>query len=436
MSNALTLTPKLIRALTCPEGKVAVYFRLSNDLHLFVQVMSTGRKTLVYRRYLDKTWRQMQLGDWSDKLDDALAREVLKSANARAAEIHAMIARGENPFDKAKNAKDEPTLQELFDHYKVGHLDKRSKRVTDAVNDFRRWFGSIANKKVSWLTHAEAHRFHSSLSKKTPISANRAVQLARAMFNFGLKTRFIEGENPFGGVSLNRENERDRVLTDKEAGKLLSALDAIPAVHSDDRTLRDWVLLSLMTGARKGNILSMRWEELDLKAKEWTIPAKKMKTGKSQIIPLGSVESTLLTERKALLKKAGVVSPWVFPGNSKLGHIVDPGNAWEALRKRLKMEDLWIHDLRRSLASSMANTGADVSIVRAALNHSDTRTTLKAYIRTNQQVQLEARQKAQDAWLTAMKRQAEEAEEPSTDDSVVAIAKAKRKKRSASRPSK
>lgn len=191
MSNALTLTPKLVRALTCPEGKRVAYFRLSNDLHLFIQVMHTGVKTLVYRRYIciyiDKTWRQMQVADWADKLDDALASEVLKFANARAAGIHAMIARGENPCDIAKNAKGEPTLQELFDHYKVGHLDKRAKRVTDAVNDFRRWFGSIANKKVSlsWLTHGEAHRFHSSLSKKTPISANRAVQLARAMLTSG-----------------------------------------------------------------------------------------------------------------------------------------------------------------------------------------------------------------------------------------------------------
>lgn len=241
----------------------------------------------------------------------------------------------------------------------------------------------------------------------------------------------MEGENPFAGVSLNRENERDRVLTDKEAGKLLSALEAIPAIYSDERTLRDWVLLSLMTGARKANILSMRWEEVNLKATEWTIPAKKMKTGKSQIIPLGSVESTLLAERKALLKKAGVVSPWVFPGNSKLGHIVDPGNAWEALLKRLKMDDLWIHDLRRSLASSMANTGADVSIVRAALNHSGTRTTLKAYIRTNQQVQLEARQKAQDAWLEAMKEQAAEAADAasSSDNTVVVMPKAKQRRK-------
>lgn len=87
--------------------------------------------------------------------------------------------------------------------------------------------------------------------------------------------------------------------------------------------------------------------------------------------------------------------------------MVDPGNAWETLRKDLGMSDLWIHDLRRSLASSMANTGADVSVVRAALHHTDTRTTLKAYIRTSQQVQLEARQKAQQAWVEAKKRQFE-----------------------------
>lgn len=90
--------------------------------------------------------------------------------------------------------------------------------------------------------------------------------------------------------------------------------------------------------------------------------------------------------------------------------MVDPGNAWETLREKLEMGDLWLHDLRRSLASSMANTGADVSIARAALNHTDTRTTLKAYIRTSQQVQLQAKQRAQEAWFEAKKKQADEAQ--------------------------
>jgi len=140
-----------------------------------------------------------------------------------------------------------------------------------------------------------------------------------------------------------------------------------------------------------------------------------MKTTRAQIIPLGEMEKEVLTQREQLLGEAGVKEldcPWVFPGKGAAGHMVDPGNAWETLRGKLEMEDLWIHDLRRSLASSMANTGADVSVVRAALHHTDTRTTLKAYIRTSQQVQLEARQKAQQAWIDAMKRQPERESNP------------------------
>lgn len=154
----------------------------------------------------------------------------------------------------------------------------------------------------------------------------------------------------------------------------------------------------------------MRWDELDLKDGTWSIPAEKTKTRRAQLIPLGPIESEVLAGREQLFKDTEEIDddcPWVFPGKGASGHMVDPGNAWETLRKDLGMSDLWLHDLRRSLASSMAYTGADVSIVRAALNHTDTRTTLKAYIRTSQQVQLEARQKAQEAWFEAVKRQAE-----------------------------
>jgi integrase len=218
----------------------------------------------------------------------------------------------------------------------------------------------------------------------------RAVQLGRTMFNFGIKTRFISRtDNPFAGVSLYPENERDRVLSDKEAGKLLTELESIPPIHSKERTLRDFVLLSLLTGARKSNVMSMRWDELDLKDGAWSIPAEKTKTRRAQVIPLGPIELEVLNAREQLLKDTEEIDddcPWVFPGKGASGHMVDPGNAWETLRDKLEMGDLWLHDLRRSLASSMANTGADVSIVRAALNHTDTRTTLKAYIRTNHSI--------------------------------------------------
>lgn len=419
-------TAKYIRALVCPDHLKQRYFAVLPDVHLYISVGKSGTKNFIFRnKEKDRRWRTMDLNcKFDDSLPDPLARTAMMEAQSRAAELTARLNRGENVFDQPKKERISPTVQELFDHYKEQHLEKRGKRVLDNENNFKRWFAkkNLAKKRAGEFSHEDAARLHKQM-EDTPGSANRAVQLGRAMFNFGIKTRFISRtDNPFAGVSLYRENERDRVLSDEEAAKLLTALESIPAVHSRERTLRDFVLLSLLTGARKSNVMSMRWDELDLEAGEWSIPAQKTKTSRAQTIPLGELEKKVLKERKKLLKKAPEIDnddPWVFPSKSASGHLADPGNAWESLRKDLGMSDLWIHDLRRSLASSMANTGSDVSIVRAALNHTDMRTTLKAYIRTNQQAQLQARQKAQDAWFDAMKRQSEKETNPAKEEEAV-----------------
>lgn len=405
-------TAKYIRALACPDHLKQRYVSVLPDVHLYVSVGRGGKKAFHFRIAVERSWRGLDLNcKFEDSLPDPLLRDVMLEAQSRAADLTARLNRGENVFDQPRK-ESSPSLQELFDHYKAQHLEKRGKRVLDNENNFKRWFAkkNLAKKKANEFSHEDAARLHTQM-ERTPGSANRTVQLGRAMFNFGIKTRFISRtDNPFAGVSLYPENERDRVLSDEEAGKLLTALESIPADHSRERTLRDFLLLSLLTGVRKSNVMSMRWDELDPKKETWSIPAEKTKTRRAQMIPLGAIEKGVLIDRKQLLKDSKEIDddcPWVFPGKGASGHMVDPGNAWETLRKDLGMSDLWLHDLRRSLASSMANTGADVSIVRAALNHTDTRTTLKAYIRTNQQVQLQARQKAQKAWFDAMKRQPE-----------------------------
>jgi integrase len=225
------------------------------------------------------------------------------------------------------------------------------------------------------------------------------------MFNFGIKTRFIpNADNPFAGVSLYPENERDRVLSDVEAGRLIRAISQAPLKHCQERTLADLIMLWLLTGVRKTTVLSMEWSELDEGAWLWKIPAAKMKGRKMQEILLGPAEIEILSTRKHLLMDAGKLNNFVFPSDkSASGHIEDPGNAWETLRDNVGLSDVWIHDLRRSLASAMANTGANVAVVKQALAHTDERTTMRAYIRTNRQVQLDARQKAQQAWFKAAK---------------------------------
>jgi integrase len=87
---------------------------------------------------------------------------------------------------------------------------------------------------------------------------------------------------------------------------------------------------------------------------------------------------------------------FVFPGDGVTGHYVEPKRAWKSLLRRAQVEGLHIHDLRRSLASFMANAGADVSMIKSALNHKDIKTTLTVYVRTARSAELAARERAHE----------------------------------------
>lgn len=400
-------TAKYIRSLSCPDHLKQQYVVVLPAVHLYVSVGRGGTKSFCFRCKEEGNWRTLDLDcRFDDALPDPLARSGMLRAQTRAAELTARRNSGEDVFKQERILNAVPNLQDLFDHYKIHHLQKKGKRVQENSNNFSRWFvrRNLGRKKAAEFSHEDASRLHKQMGK-TPGSANRAVQLGRAMFNFGMKTRFIpNADNPFAGVSLYPENERDRVLSDVEAGRLIRAISQAPLKHCQERTLADLIMLWLLTGVRKTTVLSMEWSELDEDAWLWKIPAAKMKGRKMQEILLGPAEIEILSTRKHLLMDAGKLNNFVFPSDkSASGHIEDPGNAWETLRDNVGLSDVWIHDLRRSLASAMANTGANVAVVKQALAHTDERTTMRAYIRTNRQVQLDARQKAQEAWFKAAK---------------------------------
>jgi integrase len=145
----------------------------------------------------------------------------------------------------------------------------------------------------------------------------------------------------------------------------------------------------------------MRFDELDLAAGNWSIPGRKTKNLQGQVIPLGPTEIAILKERRELLKAAGIIGPYLFPGDGKTGHVQDIKRSWTTLRKRLEISDVTVHDLRRSLAASMASQNVNVSLIKSALNHKDLKTTLSVYAMTSKQAELEARQLAQSVWIKA-----------------------------------
>jgi len=135
--------------------------------------------------------------------------------------------------------------------------------------------------------------------------------------------------------------------------------------------VRDYILVSLLTGARRSNVLAMSWEELHLDRGEWRI--QETKNGTPQTVPLVPGVIDILRNRLGLAECAD--KPHVFPGSGKSGHLVEPKKAWKIILDKAGIKDLRLHDLRRTMGSWQAGTGANLSVIGRSLNHKSTATT-------------------------------------------------------------
>ena len=135
--------------------------------------------------------------------------------------------------------------------------------------------------------------------------------------------------------------------------------------------LQHFFLLLLLTGARRSNVQAMRWDEIDFTTALWRIAGADAKAGVPIVVPLTVAAVGVLRARH----EANGTSPWVFPSRGKEGHIVEPKSAWKRIVTRAKLVDVRPHDLRRSLGSWMAITGAGLPVVGKMLGHSQPVTT-------------------------------------------------------------
>jgi integrase len=377
-----------------------VYYADDRMRGLEICVTKAGTKSFVFRRKQDGVTRRVWLGYFPDM--------TIEQSRGKAAAFNSQISQGVNIFEKLATKKAELTLQNLFDEYVERRAQKTRKTWKEMIEQFDRSFEGdvkdrsravtldLRKKKVSAITPKMAEQFHGDLAKKRgEYSANRSVQLLRAVFNKGKVWKLFDGENPFVGITLFPEKPRDRFLSRDEATKLLLKLET----EADD-TLRDFVKLSLFTGIRKSNLMALRWQDVDFNSGILTIPDTKNNT--KQELALGGHEIALLAARRERLKLNGQFGMFVFPGTGATGHLTDVKKSWSTFRKNAGFagdKHVTLHDLRRSLGAAMANANVNMALVKAALHHKDLKTTVRVYALTQQDAVRDARQQAHDAWL-------------------------------------
>lgn len=348
-------TDKNVREIKPNEKRQ--YFHDSVETDLLLQITPTGVKTFYLYKKIDGQPVRYKLGS---------TEMGVKKARQEAVRVRVQIMSGKNPQKVRKELREESTLNQMFQKFME---EKKSHLSHNTYDEYLRMWNKdlkpvLGNKKVSAISMDTIKRLHKKFSLK-PYYANRCVMFIRGMFNFFIKDGTYKGTNPTKGVKLNKEEPRVRYMEHSEVERFFNALNDTPPSVS-----KDAIIMMLFTGARKGNVYRMKWDEIDLDAKIWRIP--KTKTGKNQTVALADSAVSLLKDIQA----DNPDEIYVFPSEtSESGHIVDVKRAWRTLKKKANLKNFRLHDLRHTLATYMIAQGADAFMVQRALTHQSIKST-------------------------------------------------------------
>jgi integrase len=381
-NNKFNFTKLTLDALRFPaKGKRAYYYDIKTR-GLGIAITSAGTKSFIVYRKVKGTPERITLGRYPDM--------TIEQARGKAAAVNATIAQGENPADQCRANRAEMTLEALKEEYLKRCADF-NKRPDKPRNNYRLYLSHWSKRKLSSIKPHEVQALHGKIGREHgKVTANIALKLLYVMFNKAINEwRIWKGDNPAHGIKKFPEKSRDRFLQADELPKFLQAVSAEP-----NDAIRDYILLSLLTGARKANVLAMRWEEINFERCEWRIPDTK--NGTPQTIPLMPEALEIL---KARLKRYGD-SSYVFSGIGKTGHLMEPKKGWDRILKSAGITELRIHDLRRTLGSWQARTGASLTIIGKSLNHKSPQATA-IYARLDLDPVRASMEKATSAMLAA-----------------------------------
>jgi integrase len=346
------ITKKLVDSIQRPESG-QVFLRDSELAGFGIRITPT-RKTFILEKRMGGRPRRITLGPYPGlSVEDArdLAKEKIGD-----------ISKGKDPAQEIVDGRREPTLEDLVKIYEERHLPEK-KSATNDSNQIKAYLTPWMSRRLSSIRRKDVASLHAKVGKESGrYAANRLISLLRKMFNLAHLWELFLGENPATGIQFFKEEKRDRFLKPDEIPGMMEALKREPNFY-----VRAAILTLLLTGQRKSEVLNMKWEDIDLESGTWRIPDTK--AGKPHYVP---VPPHLLEMFRTLPRTLD--NPYVFPGRNRR-HLVNVTKAWDRIRKEAKIEDVRIHDLRRTVGSWLASSGASLPLIGKTLGHTQPQTT-------------------------------------------------------------
>jgi len=359
-AQVVHLTHRFIEQLE-PNGTRQTYH--DNEVEMGLRVTGKGKKVFFWCRRVRGRVKFKSLGSYpTTDLENARSRARILSGQLEDLKFNKYAPGRPDPFAAETQ---EWTLGQLFDSYVEKGLKNTSRNFPRALANatvFFKYIKDWSGHKLSEITLEMCVDRHNKIGEESGrVSANRCMSLVKTMFNFADSQGKFLGRNPIKGLKFNHEESRERYLTDDEMRRLLDALTQEPSTD-----LVDYVGISLYTGARRSNVLGMRWSALSFDENTWIVG--KSKSGKPYGIALSRPALAILQRRR---REAEPDAVFVFPSRaSASGHLQTLDASWRELRRRANLQDIRSPDLRRSLGTLLTTNGAPQAIVAKALGHS------------------------------------------------------------------
>lgn len=359
-----------------------------------------------FRSPLGNGQPRMRLGHYvppEDAIDNPDALTVA-GARAKARRLRSLVDEGRDPAAEAKAQAEAAKAQPLrsvadlakafFTACEKGRYRPRGKVKRESTIAGERWlwakhlephFGTV---KIDALSRAAISKPLEALADAGKgVTANRARGLLFQLYAYAMKVERV-ASNPVAKIdALVKETPRETILSDKEVIALWGALKdpsglrrPLPGGKSEalsvGRPVRIAMQLSMLTLQRRGEISSMREDDLDLDAAMWIVRPEVAKNGKANVVPLSPTAVTLIREALSFrpTTEAGLASPFVFPGrDDPFSKPIAPAalsHAMRDLRASIGANGITTHDLRRSFATRLGDAGVTPFDVGLLLNHS------------------------------------------------------------------
>ncbi len=356
MDKKFKFTNANIKNLPAPTKRTFVYDTI--EVGLSLQITPNGAKSFYYRGVVLGKQIRVKLGEPSYmSVDDA--RQA-----ARKAKIN--MKEGINPIEERKKITGESSLEQLYTRF----MDEKEQHIRPITMEYykdlwKRYLSTLANKKISQITPDELKLLHKRLTLNNgKRCANQTIVLLRTIYNHFIKQNIYQGFNPGNAVQLNKQIARTRHLSGNE---LESFRDAIN--ETEDSIPKFAIMMLWFTGARRRNVFSMKWEDIKLEEKLWTIPETKTQNDANVVLVNAAID--ILNQLKDMRYNEYVF----FSTTSKSGHIGGVRKTWEGILKRAKITNFHLHDLRHTFATSLLANGADAFMVKKALTHKSLQST-------------------------------------------------------------